>query len=89
MYFKNAPRIAEAFEGKTRFVPIRPSFIIGSFLGELFCKNKDLGLNPDQVKACQGYASTFVNSAIRVIGITLNSQSSKACGAWFDGICQA
>lgn len=54
------------------------------FSDGLFCKRSDLGLKPDQVAACQKYMMAFLSPGMKVVMSELDTQSSKACNAWFN-----
>ena len=55
-------------------------------LGDAFCKSKDLGLNPDQVKACGTYIDAFMPAALKTLGDIAVVASERLCSAAFN-IC--
>ena len=57
-------------------------------LGEGFCKNKEMGFNPDQVTACIIYVHTFVPVAVQNLMINAEHASAAMCNDLFN-VCIA
>ena len=49
------------------------------YLGEAFCKSKDLGLNPDQIEACVNYIIGFMPISLKNMSEIVQLATPKLC----------